>query len=202
MVAMAGARDSQGGLRELTRRTVRAEIARKATELFLQQGFDETTIEEIAAAVGTSGRNVFRYFPTKEDMVLAGMLEQGDDVASALVARPAGEAAWGALRRAFDECVTASRNDGGLALARATMVATTPSLRAASLYRRDEWIDLLYPHVLPRVHGPRGYRELRARAIVSAALGCLHTAVDAWTKSAGKKRLDVLLDEAFDAVSS
>ena len=202
MVAMAGARDSRGGLRELTRRTVRAEIARKATELFLQQGFDETTVEEIAAAVGTSGRNVFRYFPTKEDMVLAGMLEQGDGVASALVARPAGEAAWGALRRAFDECVTDSRDDDGLALARATMVATTPSLRAASLYRRDEWIDLLYPHVLRRVHGPRGYRELRARAIVSAALGCLHTAVDGWTKSAGKKRLDVLLDEAFDAVSS
>jgi hypothetical protein len=55
---------------------------------------------------------------------------------------------------------------------------------------------------LPRVPGSRGYRELRARAIVSAALGCLHTAVDAWTKSAGKKRLDALLDAAFDAVSS
>jgi AcrR family transcriptional regulator len=202
IVVMASARDSRGGLRELTRRTVRAEIANKATELFLQHGFDETTIAQIAAAVGTSGRNVFRYFPTKEDMVLADMLEQGYDVASALAARPAGEATWEALRRAFDECLIASRNDGGLALARATMVATTPSLRAASLHRRDQWIDLLYPHVLPRFHGPRGYRELRARAIVSAALACLHTAVDAWTKSAGKQRLDALLDAAFDAVSS
>jgi AcrR family transcriptional regulator len=199
---MAGAQDSRGGLRELTRRTVRAEIASKATELFLQQGFDETTIEQIAAAVGTSGRNVFRYFPTKEDMVLAGMLEQGYDVATALAVRPTGESPWESLRRAFDECVTARRNDGDLALARATMVATTPSLRAASLYRRDEWIELLYPHVLPRVPGPRGYRELRARAMVSAALACLHTAVDAWTKSGGNKRLDVLLDAAFDAVSS
>jgi AcrR family transcriptional regulator len=199
---MAGARDSGGGLRELTRRTVRAEIANRATALFLQQGFDETTIEQIAAAVGTSGRNVFRYFPTKDDMVLADMLEQGYDVASALAARPAGEPAWEALRRAFDECLIASGNDGGVALARATMVATTPSLRAASLHRRDQWIDLLYPHVLPRVHGPRGYRELRTRAIVSAALACLHTAVDSWTKSAGKHRLDALLDAAFDAVSS
>jgi AcrR family transcriptional regulator len=199
---MSGAEVSRGGLRELTRRAVRAEIAHKATELFLQQGFDQTTIEQIAAAVGTSGRNVFRYFATKEDMVLAGMLEQGYDVASALAARPAGEAPWEALRRAFDECLTASRNDGGLALARATMLATTPSLRAASLHRRDQWIDLLYPHVLRRVHGPRADRELRARAIVSAALGCLHAAIDAWTKSAGKKRLDVLLDMAFDAVSS
>ena len=74
---MSGAEVSRGGLLELTRRAVRAEIAHKATELFLQQGFDQTTIEQIAAAVGTSGRNVFRYFATKEDMVLAGMLEQG-----------------------------------------------------------------------------------------------------------------------------
>src|SRR5260370_6195713 len=137
---MAGAQDSRGGLREVTRRAARAEIARKATDLFLEQGFDETTIEQIAAAVGTSGRNVFRYFPTKDDMVLADMLEQGYDVASALAARPAGEAAWEALRRALDECLIASGNDGGMALAPATMVATTPSPRAASLRRRDQGI--------------------------------------------------------------
>src|SRR5258705_11240956 len=70
-----------GGLRGLTRRTVRAEIANKATELFLQKGVDETTIEQIAAAVGTSGGNVFRDFPPKADQVLAGILEQGFDVA-------------------------------------------------------------------------------------------------------------------------
>src|SRR5258707_12471574 len=161
---MAGAQDSRGGLREVTRRAARAEIARKATDLFLERGFDETTIEQIAAAVGTSGRNVSRYFPTKEDMVLGGMLEQGYGVAGALAARPPGEAPWQALRRAFDECLDAIRSDGGRALARATMPATTPSLRAAALHKRDQWIDLLYPHVLPRVGGPAASRELRARA--------------------------------------
>ncbi len=199
---MAGAQDSRGGLREVTRRAARAEIARKATDLFLEQGFDETTIEQIAAAVGTSGRNVSRYFPTKEDMVLGGMLEQGYGVAGALAARPAGEAPWQALRRAFDECLADIRSDGGRALARATMLATTPPLRAAALHKRDQWIDLLYPHVLPRVGGPAASRELRARAIVSAALACLHVAVDAWIESAGRKGLDVLLDLAFEAVAA
>jgi AcrR family transcriptional regulator len=197
---MAGAQDSRGGLREVTRRAARAEIARKATDLFLEQGFDETTIEQIAAAVGTSGRNVSRYFPTKEDMVLGDMLEQGYGVADALAARPADEAPWEALRRAFDECLDAIRSDGSRALARATMLATTPSLRAASLHKRDQWTGLLYPHVLPRVGGPAASRELRARAIASAALACLHVAVDAWIESAGKKGLDVLLDTAFEAV--
>src|SRR5258708_5511771 len=199
---MAGAQDSRGGLREVTRRAAQAEIARKATDLFLEQGFDETTIEQIAAAVGTSGRNVSRYFPTKEDMVLGDMLEQGCGVVGALAARPADEAPWEALRRAFDECLDAIRSDGGRALARVTMLATTPSLRAASLHKRDQWIDLLYPHVLPRVDGLRDSRELRARAIVSAALACLNIAVDAWTQSAGKKGLDLLLDLAFEAVAA
>ncbi|MDX6262226.1 MAG: hypothetical protein QOH84_3914, partial [Kribbellaceae bacterium] len=43
-------------------------------------------------------------------------------------------------------------------------------------------------------------RELRARAIVSATLACLDSAVDVWTASGGRKRLDVLVDTAIDAV--
>jgi AcrR family transcriptional regulator len=196
---MAG---SQGGLRELTRRAVRVEIAEKAMELFLEQGFEETTIEQIAAAVGTSGRNVFRYFASKEEMVLGEMLERGNAVAVALQARPSTEGPWEALRNAFDDCLTNNRNDGGKALARATMLATTPSLRAASLFQSDQWVDLLYPHMLPHVAGAAATRELRARAIVCAALACLNVAVDAWTASAGRKRLDVLLATAFTAVAN
>jgi AcrR family transcriptional regulator len=202
MRVMADRQDPPGGLREVTRRAIRAEIARKATDLFLEQGFDETTIDQIAAAVGTSVRSVFRYFPTKEDMVLGDMLEQGRVLSDALAARPADEAPWEALRRAFDECLMTKRADNERALARATMLATTPSLRAACLHKRDQWIDLLYPHVLTRVDGARSSRELRARAIVSAAVACLNTATDAWTQSAGRKALDVLLNLAFDAVAS
>jgi AcrR family transcriptional regulator len=199
---MAGRQDSSGGLREVTRQAIRAEIARKATDLFLEQGFDETTIDQIATAVGTSVRSVYRYFPTKEDMVLGDMLEQGRVLCDALAARPAGESPWDALRQAFDECLMSKPADIDRALARATMLATNPSLRAACLHRRDQWIDLLYPHVLPRVDSPRSSRELRARAIVSAAVACLNSATDAWTQSAGKKPLDVLLGLAFDAVAS
>jgi len=191
----------QGGLRELTRRAVRVEIAEKAMELFLEQGFEETTIEQIAAAVGTSGRNVFRYFASKEEMVLGEMLERGNAVAVALQARPPAEGPWEALRNAFDECLTNNRDDGGKALARATMLESTPYLRAASLFKSDQWVEL-YPHLLPHVAGAAATRELRARAIVSAALACLNVAVDAWTASGGRKRLDVLLAAAFTAVTN
>jgi AcrR family transcriptional regulator len=171
-------------------------------DLFLKQGFDETTVDQIAAVVGMSGRSVFRYFATKEDMVLGGMLEIGRDVAAALEARPAGEPPWEALRRALDEQLNALKEDGGQALARATMLATTPALRAAAQQKHAQWEELFLPHVVRRVKGPAATRELRARAIVSAVLACLDVAVEMWTKSAGTKALDTLLDTAIQAVRS
>jgi AcrR family transcriptional regulator len=199
---MTTAPASRDRLRAVTRRAVQAEIAGAAMDLFLKQGFDETTVDQIAAVVGMSGRSVFRYFATKEDMVLGGMLEIGRDVAAALEARPAGEPPWEALRRALDEQLNALKEDGGQALARATMLATTPALRAAAQQKHAQWEELFLPHVVRRVEGPVATRELRARAIISAVLACLDVAVEMWTKSAGTKALDTLLDTAIQAVRS
>jgi AcrR family transcriptional regulator len=199
---MSSAPVARGGLREVTRRAVQAEIASTAMELFLRQGFNETTIDQVAAAVGMSGRSVFRYFATKEDMVLGDMLPVGHDLAAALEARPAEESPWEALRRALDEPLAALNTDGGRALARATMLATTPALRAAAQQKHAQWEQLLVPRVVQRIEGPAATRELRAHAIVSAALSCLEVATEMWVKSSGTKALDTLLDTAIQAVRS
>jgi AcrR family transcriptional regulator len=199
---MASAPAPRGALREVTRRAVQAEIAGKAMELFLEQGFNETTIDQVAAAVGMSGRSVFRYFATKEDMVLGDMLPVGHDLAAALAARPVEESPWEALRRALDEPLAALNTDGGRALARATMLATTPVLRAAAQQKHAQWEQLLVPRLVQRVEGPAATRELRAHAIVSAALSCLEVATGMWVRSGGTQALDFLLDTAIQAVRS
>ena len=58
------------GLRERTRRAVQKEITEAAERLFLNRGYEATTIAAVAAETGMSQRSVFRYFPTKEDIVL------------------------------------------------------------------------------------------------------------------------------------
>src|SRR6185369_972906 len=89
-------------LRERTRRLMRAELMDIAMALFAQQGYEATTIDELAQAAGMSKRTFFRYFGSKEDLVLGNQESIGGELAAALAARPASEPAWPALRRAFD----------------------------------------------------------------------------------------------------
>jgi Bacterial regulatory proteins, tetR family len=59
-----------------------------ALALFDENGFEETTVEDIATAVGISSRSFFRYFPVKEDVVLGDAMPIGDVVRDALATRP------------------------------------------------------------------------------------------------------------------
>ncbi|NUS17063.1 MAG: TetR family transcriptional regulator [Streptomyces sp.] len=198
---MTPTRATGSGLRELTRATVRAQIAERAMELFIAQGFEETTVEQIAAQVGMSARSVFRYFDTKEDMVVGSMQESGARLADALAERPAGEGPWQALRGALDLMLAAIAEDREGALARARMFASTPPLRAARQQKQSRWRELLVPGVLARLpEGAAADRELRAAAITTAVLGCLDVAVTRWSDTGGTENLADLLDAAITAV--
>ncbi|WP_333769636.1 TetR/AcrR family transcriptional regulator [Streptomyces sp. IBSBF 2435] len=198
---MTPTRARGSGLRELTRRTVRAQIAERAIALFIAQGFEETTVEQIATEVGMSARSVFRYFDTKEDMVVGSMLESGVRLADALAARPATEDPWRALRGALDVLLDAIAADREGSLAMARMFASTPALRAARRQKHAQWRELLVPGVLARLDGgPEETRGLRAAAITTAVLGCVEVSVTRWSEAGGTGRLDALLDTAILAV--
>lgn len=198
---MTPTRASGSNLRELTRRTVRAQIAGRAMELFIAQGFEETTVEQIAAEVGMSARSVFRYFDTKEDMVVGSMQESGAALAGALAERPADEDPWQALRGALDVLLDHVARNKADALARARMFASTPSLRAAREQKQATWRELLVPGVLARLSGGSpADRELRAAAITTAVLGCLGVAAARWSEQGGTADLGEMLDAAIRAV--
>ena len=88
-------------IREQTRAVVRSLLARTALELFAAKGYDNTTVEEVAAAAGVSRRTLFNYFRNKEDLALSGLSEQGELIAARLAERPAEEDVWTSLRAAF-----------------------------------------------------------------------------------------------------
>ena len=188
------------GLRERTRRAIQAEITATALRLFSERGFDRTTIEQIAANAGISRRSFFRYFDTKEDIVLGDLAALGLRVRDALEARPAGEGAWEALRAAFTALRTPGQTDEAV-LATSRIYADAPSLRARHLEKHRTWQKLLAPDIQRRLGLPdRDPPDPRAIALVASALACLDTAVDEWTRLDGHADLEQLFDEAVAAV--
>lgn len=89
------------GLRERKKYRTRQAIQDAALRLFAEQGFDQTTVEQITAAAEVSERTFFRYFPTKADTIADDLIEPL--VAETFVAQPAGLGPTAALRAAVRE---------------------------------------------------------------------------------------------------
>jgi AcrR family transcriptional regulator len=188
-------------LRDHARAAVRDEVMRQAWLLFSRQGFEATTVDQIAAAAGMSRRTFFRYFTGKDELVLARLVESGENVVEALRGRPVDEPVWTSLRRAFDGGVAAQEAHPDIARPLLVMLRTEPGVRATVVQWRRRWQELLEPVVaerLPRRHTGNS-PDVRAAAIVASALSCLETAQNAWAGNA-HSRMSTLLDQAMAAV--
>ena len=151
------------GLRERKKEQTRMAIQRAALRLIAEGGYAATTCEQIAAAAEVSPATLFRYFPTKEDIVL----QDGYDpvIAAAVVARPAGEPPVVAVRRGFAEALAeVYRGDVEAIRQRTALILSVPALRSrareqnASLVRTCEsrWRSEAAGIRRPRDRGDRG----------------------------------------------
>lgn len=200
------------GLRERTRRAVREELMSTAVTLFATRGYAETTIGEIAAAAGMSERSFFRYFASKEDVVLSGLDRLGEVLVDRLAHLPPDLPAWPALRATFDAVTDRYDGDPQRNLAVLRLRDTTPALTAHYLEQRSRWQDLLVPYLIPRLpsspprtgSGDSGAPVLpdpRPHAVAGAALACLGAAETAWVHCAAATPLTTLLDLTMGALS-
>jgi AcrR family transcriptional regulator len=190
------------GLREMTRASVRDQVAERALQLFDENGFDATTIGDIAAAVGMSARTFFRYFPAKEDVVVGDPALFGTLVRDAAAARPASEPAWTTLRRAFDALDLTAAEDVARGLRTMRVMMSTASLRARNVEKHIAWAALLEPVIVAKLGGPAETQHFRAQTLIHAALSCLDVALAEWTRRDGATPAAALLDEAFGTLKA
>ncbi|MFI9783926.1 TetR/AcrR family transcriptional regulator [Kitasatospora sp. NPDC051984] len=128
------------GLRERKKQRTRGALVDAANQLFLQQGYARTTVDEIAASVEVSQRTFFRYFANKEEVALAVLADAEETFLGLLRERPAVEnpleALHGAIRQAWqtlDQGRVAERGSVAGALELFELIESTPTLLAAHL---------------------------------------------------------------------
>jgi AcrR family transcriptional regulator len=133
------------GLRERKKRQTRRAIADAAMRLFLERGFEQVSVAEVAAAADVSEQTVFNYFPTKEDLVYERMGTFEDELLRAVRERPEGETPLRAfVRFILDRSDMAMAGDGGRRVAELTrLVTASPSLTARELQIVAKYTDAL-----------------------------------------------------------
>lgn len=191
---------NEKGLLARSRRAAYAEVTRVAMDLFLEQGFEETTVDQILSRSGISRRSFFRYFGTKEDVVLGDLAEQGVAMRDALEAVPLDTEPWEALHEAMRQ-LGALNGDPEQRLKISRMMYGTPSLRARRVEKHLHWQELLLPNIRRRLGiDEDDDSDPTAVAIVASAITCLDVAGEIWTRNDGREDLEGLYLRAVDAV--
>jgi AcrR family transcriptional regulator len=186
--------DLQPDWRQRKKAATRDRIRASALRLFGEQGYDATTVEQIAAAAGVSHMTFFRYFPAKEDVALSDSYDPM--IAAAIAQTPA---SWPLTRRIRTVLVEGLRQvydtDRDAMLAQNKLVVSTPVLRERL------WADQMATQqlILEALGSDPGYQ---ARVIVAACLAAASTAVLTWVENNGTPELPDLIDQAFDALTS
>ncbi|MEU7019570.1 TetR family transcriptional regulator [Streptomyces sp. NPDC046203] len=209
-------------LAERKRLLVAGELTEAALQLLALKGFDAVTVDEIAAAAGVSKRTFFRYFASKEDVVVQFLSGMGADIRAALAARPTDEAPSVALRHAvavpLAACTDRHPDHAARALRVVQLILRTPALLARFLERQAAWREALAEELTARQARARRTTEpatepatepltpaptsdLYPTLAAGTALVAFHTALERWSDSdAALDPLD-LLDRAFAVVA-
>lgn len=193
------------GLRERTRRAIQREITENAERLFVERGYESTTIEHIAEAVGMSRRTLYRYFSTREDVVLGKLDLVAHDMLAELRSRPADEPVWTSLRHSFDRVVVHldSSEKASFAEPMQRIIFGTPGLLASyleKLERTQGAAELIVRERAQAAGAAWAPDDPTPRAVVAAALGCLLAAQHAWLAGGSRTEFAAVVDRAMAAV--
>ena len=179
------------GLRERKKQKTRWAIQEQALRLFERQGYDGTTIDQIAAAAEISPSTFFRYFPSKEDLVIQ---DQYDELLMAgLKNAPPEMDVLAAIRQSAASAFQVMGPEEEARLReRSALIMSVPSLRARSFENFIGTMDLLRHAIAERTG--RSADDLEMRAFAGAIVGAMIGVVEVWLDDADNRSLGELID--------
>jgi len=186
----------RAGLRERKKERLREQLMEAAFKLFEERGFSEATIEDVVDAVEVSRRTFFRYFKSKEDVLLAWYDHIDEAMREALEARPAEEQPFLAMRRAITDVVAQYEINCGRMIALDCLIMASPSVRARKQAMHAEWAEKM-AGVLARRLGTDIDNDMRPRLVANVALSVLSTSVERWRAAGGREGLSRFIEDGF-----
>ena len=185
------------GLRERRKRLTASELEAAALRLFGERGFDAVTVDDIAAEADVSRRTFFRYFASKEDVLLADHIVQLKRLREAMAARPDDEPVLTALRNALLSMTGDFEDRKEMVILRGRIMRETPSLQARSLVHQKTWEDAMQEMVAERL-GVDPAVDLRPGVVSATTLAAMRVAFQTWLTSGAKGDLIAMTAEALD----
>jgi AcrR family transcriptional regulator len=184
--------------RQRKKTATRDRIRASALRLFHDQGYDATTVEQIAAAAGVSHMTFFRYFPAKEDVALS---DGYDPLIAGIIAQT--PATWPLIQRIRAALVDGLRQvydaERDALLTHNKLIVATPALRERLWAHQVATQELILQALTAGQDDP--HPSFGDRVTVAACLAAASTAILAWVENDGTPDLPDLMEQAFDALS-
>ena len=187
------------GLRERKKLERRRCIEAAAIDLIDDQGFDRTTIEDIAAKADIAPRTFFYYFATKEDVVLADYAARLELIIDELGRRPEGEGPWAALQASFVVVAADYSAQRDQLVRRFAIMAENSSVYARSLQLQAGWEDALAEVISGRIGSNN---DIQPRLLAAAALACMRSSLQHWLLTGHETPLPELIEDCFNRLAT
>ena len=168
--------------------------------LFAERGFEHTTMDDLAAAAGVGRRTIFRYFPSKNDIVFGALDDRLHLLAAELEAgRAAGLPLVEMVRRAFHATSSYQRRELESLATRIYLIGSVPSLQAHAALRYLAWENIVRAAVQRRTGVQDG---VYPRACAAAVVGAMRAAFDTWLEAGARDDLPEIIDAAVDLLAA
>jgi AcrR family transcriptional regulator len=195
VVARRSAAVPPTALQQRKRQLVRQEIAHAAWLLFADRGYEETTVDAIARAAGVARRTFFRYFASKEDVVVGTSDALAEDVLAAFARRPKNEPPLVAIQRAIRPAIASRLKDADEARAIVSLLRESRTLRRAMLERHARLEERLAVLIAERTGADRR-RDPTPALLAFLARALLDTAFNVWFDQRPKD-VGAMIDDLF-----
>jgi mycofactocin system transcriptional regulator len=174
--------------------TSRAQIERLAITMFLDRGFDETTVDEIALQAGIGRRTFFRYFSSKNEVPWGDFDANISRMRGLLRELPADRGVLDALREAVLDFNRVDAREAPWLRRRIRLILTVPALQAHSMLKYGQWRQAVAEFAAERLGTDPA--DLVPQAVGWAALGVSIAAYEQWLAHPETELAD-LLDHAY-----